>query len=107
ETILILVFMILFDLTRRGEPSLKYKSKAAGSLDAKKIGRSAFAALSTGDIPVVRAFDALGNVAVAIVHLVNLFHTGEGFFQIPRSLVNQAEIVPNLLLHLVHGHDFP
>src|SRR4029077_2907633 len=38
ETILILVFMILFDLTRRGEPSLKYKSKAAGSLDAKQLG---------------------------------------------------------------------
>src|SRR5262245_22521827 len=38
ETTLILVFIILFDLTRRGEPSFRYKSKAAGSLDAKQAG---------------------------------------------------------------------
>src|SRR4029453_12684289 len=42
------------------------------------------------NILLIRAFDALGNVTVTIIHFVDLLHTGEGFFQVPRSLVNQA-----------------
>src|SRR6266850_3617871 len=58
--------------------------------------------LSLGDIPFVRAFNAPGHISVAIIHFVNLLHTGERFFQLTHSLVSQAEIVNDLLLHRVH-----
>jgi hypothetical protein len=60
------------------------------------------AALRSGKIALVRAFDSTRHVPVAVIDFVNLLHADDGFFRLPHSPVNDAEIVHDLLLHCVH-----
>src|SRR5262245_36631106 len=108
ETTLILVVMTLFRLIGRDTPASNTNRRRPACWTRKNYTSCLRrpGALRFGDISVVRAFDALGHITVTIIHFVNLLHTGEGFFDITHSLISLAEIVHDLLLHLVHGHDF-
>src|SRR5262249_3823951 len=56
--------------------------------------------------PLVRAFDPVGHIFVAVIHFINLLHAVERFFPLAHFVVNDAEVVDDLLFRRVHCRDF-